>query len=230
MCVKRPRRPLKPWLVLSDHPSDPGTSSKMPIAMRWPIILTCAAACLAWTSLRHVSARWYAGSAALQSLERSYAELHARTLRASSSGTWPDAAARDLLARGLQLGVGGAPEPVRFPTDGPLQVAAFLQCATCGPDAVELIVQARRLVFAPFVEELVAALPRTARPRLRAGTFWPETGALFSSCYSLGPSPSYRTFHPPSDSPGNHRPRRRRPPYGGDRLLGAPIAPLRRRS
>ena len=140
------------------------------------LLPVAGAACLIWTMWRFTRFRTATdtGSTSLDSL---YAELHSRSIAAASEDVWPDAAARASLKRGLRIVSHGTFEPVRFATNGPLQCAAFLQCSSCSPASVELVAQARHLVFSPFVEELLAALPRAARMRVRAGVYWPRASS-----------------------------------------------------
>ena len=111
-------------------------------------------------------------------LSRLYAELQARTASAAAAGAWPEAGARSALRRGLRTGPDGMLSPVRFATDGPLQCAAFFQCTACEPLALHLVAAARRQVFKPLVDELLAVLPSRARARVAAGLHWPSQSSL----------------------------------------------------
>lgn len=106
------------------------------------------------------------------------AELQAKTLAAALARRWPDASARSALARGLQTGPDGTLQPVRFARDGPLQCAAFLQCAACDAAGPELVALAQSRVFGPFVSELLSVLPRRARARVESGIHWSSPASL----------------------------------------------------
>lgn len=81
-----------------------------------------------------------------------YAGLSVRTLEAAAARDFPQKASLAKLLRGVETFNGGRFDTRVWPFDGPLQVSFFLASS---PGALELVRAAQRLVFEPFVEELV---------------------------------------------------------------------------
>lgn len=115
-------------------------------------------------------------------------DLYTDLLSSVNASAWPDADAQTKLWRGLRRSADNRTvEPTTFASDGPLQIACFLQQS---PEAMRLVAEAKAQIFEPFLAELRAGLSMEALEVVDRGVFRPQPAALHTVVLVFSEHPS----------------------------------------